>query len=234
MNESELIGKMRDYFEREIVQKHQENLLNKHSKLSSYQANPILVKYLSQLIESEITEEGVAKALFYPRALGTSITGSFGSKFQKMLVDLELVNGSLIQGMDVEYIDRVDGRRKYCQLKAGPNTINSKDVNPMLEEFDTVVHLARANSSKDFSNNDLVVGVLYGDREQLSSHYLKIDQRYPVLIGADFWHRVTGFPHFYASLIAAIDQLIASMSGSDSFQAAYERLLADIKAAKLI
>ncbi len=234
MDEAQLIASMRDYFEQEIVQKHQQNLLDKHSKLSNYQINPILVKYLSQLVENGITDEGIAKALFYPRALGTSITGSFGSKFQKMLVDLNLVSGSLIAGMDIEYVDRIDNRRKYCQLKSGPNTINSKDVNPMLREFDTVANLARANSFQNFNNNDLVLGIMYGDRNQLSAHYLRIDQRYPVIIGSDFWHRVTGFQNLYNALIAQIDQLISNMAAGDAFQTAYQNLLVEIRAANLI
>ncbi|RNC84733.1 MAG: restriction endonuclease [Balneola sp.] len=234
MDKQKLIDEIVQYFDENIAQVHQENLINKHAKLSSYQINPILVKYLSQLIESGITEEGIAKALFYPRALGTSITGSFGSKFQKMLVDLGLVKGSLIPGMDIEYQDKLDGRDKYCQLKSGPNTINSKDVDPMLSEFDKVANLARANSSKDFSNNDLVVGIMYGDKDQLSAHYLRIDERYPVIIGQEFWERITGYPSFYGELISSIDDLIDSMPFSDSFQSAYHKLVSEIRAANLI
>ncbi|MDX9882424.1 MAG: PmeII family type II restriction endonuclease [Prolixibacteraceae bacterium] len=234
MNEAQLINVMCEYFTNEILEKHQANLLKKHSRLSEYQINPILVKYLSQLVENGITAEGIAKALFYPRALGTSITGAFGSKFQKMLVDLGLVSGSLIPGMDIEYIDKIDNRRKYCQLKSGPNTINSKDVNPMLQEFDTVANLARTNNFRNFSNNDLVVGIIYGVPAQLSGHYLKINQRYPVFIGPEFWHRITGYNSFYANLVTAIDLLIQDMPGSNAFQEAYQKLLSEIIDADII
>ena len=234
MSESELIELMVKYFEHEIVQKHQDNLLKNHSRLDNYQINPILLKYLSQLKENEITNEGIAKALFYPRALGTSITGSFGAKFQKMLVNLGLAEGSLIPGIDIEYIDKIEKRKKYCQLKSGPNTINSKDVNPMLNEFDKVANLARANSFRDFNNNDLVVGIMYGERNQLSAHYLKIDKRYPVYIGQNFWHRVTGYSNLYFNLIQDIDQLISKLPAGKAFQNAYQKLLSEIKLAKLI
>jgi hypothetical protein len=234
MNESQLIENMCEYFKNEILIVHQNNLLKKHSKLSEYQINPILVKYLSQLIENGITAEGIAKALFYPRALGTSINGSFGTKFQKMLVDLGLVTGSLIGGMDIEYIDKIDKRKKYCQLKSGPNTINSKDVKPILDEFDTVANLARANRFKNFSNNDLVLGIMYGDKVQLSGHYMKIDQRYPVIIGTEFWYRITGYTSFYINLITSIDNLILNMPNSNVFQTAYQNLLAEIRNANII
>lgn len=234
MNESQLINSICEYFENEILTKHQDNLIKKHSKLSEYQINPILVKYLSQLIENGITPEGIAKALFYPRALGTSITGAFGSKFQKMLVDQGLVFGSLIPGMDIEYIDQIDNRRKYCQLKSGPNTINSGDVNPILAEFDSVANLARTNNYQDFNNNDLILGIIYGEHNQLSGHYLKINQRYPVIIGTEFWHHVTGYQSFYANLISAIDKLILKLPSSNVFQTAYQNLLSEIRNADII
>lgn len=234
MTEDQLIEAMRDYFDVQIIQRHQNNLLQKHSRLANYQINPILVKYLSQLKENGVTEEGIAKALFYPRALGTSITGSFGTNFQKMLVDLGLVKGSLIHGMDIEYVDKVDGRKKYCQLKSGPSTINGEDVNPLLQKFDGVANLARANKIPNFNNNDLVLGIFYGERYQLSNHYLKIDQRYPVIIGQDFWHRITGYSNFYHGLIKEIDQLIHNMQAGNTFQKALRNLIDEIRNSNLI
>lgn len=234
MEEAQIIDAMCHYFKQQIIEKHQHNLLKKHSHLSAYQINPILVKYLSQLVENEITCEGIAKALFYPRALGTSITGAFGSKFQSMLVELGLVNGSLIPGMDIEYIDKLDGRRKYCQLKSGPNTINAGDVKPIMGEFDSVANLARTNNFKDFNNNDLVLGIIYGAENQLSGHYLKINQRYPVIIGQEFWHRVTGYEAFYDNLIFAIDDLIKNLPETSAFQEAYQTLVSEIRDADII
>jgi hypothetical protein len=233
MKEKELIKEMCEYFRNEILEKHQKNLLNKHSKLSEYQINPILVKYLSQLTDNGVTAEGIAKALFYPRALGTSITGSFGTKFQKMLLDVGLATGSLIPGMDIEYTDKVDGRKKYCQLKSGPNTINSGDVKPILAEFDSVANLARTNFI-DFNNNDLVLAVMYGDIEQLSGHYQKINKKYPVIIGTEFWYRITGYKSFYQNLISSIDKEINSMPGSNTFQKAIQNLTSEILNADII
>ncbi|MBN1181411.1 MAG: restriction endonuclease [Bacteroidales bacterium] len=234
MNEPQLIKAICGFFESEILTKHQDSLIRKHSKLSEYQINPILVKYLSQLIENEITPEGIAKALFYPRALGTSITGAFGSKFQKMLVELGLVYGSLISGMDIEYIDKIDNRRKYCQLKSGPNTINAGDVKPILAEFDLVANLARTNNFQNFNNNDLILGIIYGDQNQLSGHYLKINQKYPVIIGIEFWYHITGYQSFYTNLITAIDSLILSLPSSNVFQTAYQSLVSEIRNANII
>lgn len=233
MTEPQLIEAISDSFEK-IVQEHQKKLLKEHSKLKNYQLNPIIIKYLSQLKENKISADGIAKALLYPRALGTSITGSFGAKFQKMLVELKVVKGSLIKGIDIEFIDKIDGKTKYCQLKAGPNTINSGDVAPILSKFDKVVNLARTNNYKDFSNNDLIVGVLYGNTSQLSAHYLKIDKRYPVIVGADFWYHITGFPDIYKKFIAAIEEYVAKMPASTVFQEALQKLTSEIKTSNIV
>lgn len=167
MDEIQLLEIITKYFEEKIFENHKISALKTHSKLKSYNINPIIVKYLSKILEDDFTPIGIAKALYFPRILGTSINTSFGTRIQNMFVELNLANGSLIKGMDIEFIDKIDGRKKWCQLKSGPNTINSEDVNPLLKKFTTVTNLARTNSM-NLNNSDLTLGVLYGKKEQLS------------------------------------------------------------------
>ncbi len=194
----------------------------------SYKINPILVKYLSKILEDDFTPLGIAKALYYPRVLGTSINTSFGTRIQNMFVELNLAKGSLIKGMDIEFVDKIDGRKKWCQLKSGPNTINSEDVNPLLKKFSTVANLARTNAI-NLNNNDLVLGVLYGEKSQLSQHYKKIDEKHPVIIGKEFWHCLTGFPNFYKKLVSELDILILSLDNEDFFKLGYMALAKEIE-----
>lgn len=128
--------------------------------------------------------------------------------------------------MDIEFVDKVDGRKKWCQLKSGPNTINSEDVNPLLKKFSTVTNLARTNSM-NLNNSDLILGVLYGEENQLSQHYRKIDQQFPVIIGEEFWYRITGFPKFYDKLVANLDQMILNLDTEDFFKKGYMALAKD-------
>ncbi|MEI6139639.1 MAG: hypothetical protein WCP85_10265 [Mariniphaga sp.] len=93
MTEQELTQQIVDYFEKNIFQQHINSSLNIHSKLKSYKINPIVVKYLSKVLDDKYSAEGIAKALYYPRVLGTSINTSFGTRIQTMFVDLELGNG---------------------------------------------------------------------------------------------------------------------------------------------
>jgi hypothetical protein len=181
------------YFEINIFENHVSSSLNANSKLKSYKINPIVVKYLSRVLDGKYSPKGVAKALYYPRVLGTSITTSFGTQIQKMFIDIGIAQGSMIKGMDIEFVDKIDGRKKWCQLKSGPNTINSEDVQPLLDKFNKTIRLAKTNSAaKGFNNSDFIVGVLYGEPSELSMHYREIDRLHPVIIGKDFWHRVTG------------------------------------------
>lgn len=228
MAEKELLEIITEYFKEDIFENHKENSLKKHSKLKSYKINPIIVKYLSKILENNFTPIGIAKALYYPRILGTSINTSFGTRIQNMFVKLRLAQGSLIKGMDIEFTDKIDNRKKWCQLKSGPNTINSEDVNPLLKKFTTVTNLARTNSM-DLNNSDLILGVLYGEEDQLSQHYLKIDKQFPVIIGREFWHRLTGYENFYIKLVAILDQMILSLDTEDFFKKGYIALAEEVE-----
>lgn len=234
MTEKELIAKIVKYFETYIFKNHIEASLKRNSKLKSYKINPIVVKYLSKVLEGNYTAKGVAKALYYPRVLGTSINTSFGQRIQDMFVELDLASGSLIKGMDIEFTDKVDNRKKWCQLKSGPNTINSEDVKPLIKKFTTTINLARTNKAlKGINNTDFIVGVLYGKAEELSAHYKKMDKTHPVIIGKDLWHRITGFPNFYDGLVEELHKSILTIDTKDVINKGCLDLEEEIEKSKL-
>lgn len=232
LNEEKALQLIKEFFSSEIFEQHRDNALGKNSKLKNYKINPILLKYLVRVLGDNYSPIGVAKALFMPRVLSSSLTTSFGMKIQKMLVKIGLAEGSMLDGMDVEFIDRIDGRKKWCQLKSGPNTINSGDVKPLKQKFSTIANRARTNEIK-LNNNDLIVGVLYGNEKQLSHHYQVINKTYPVYVGLEFWHRLTGFPNFYQKLIKELDSLILEINRVDFFTKGYESLASEIEASDL-
>lgn len=234
ITEEELLIKIVKYFEINIFENHINASLIIHSKLKNYNINPIVVKYLSKVLENNYNAEGVAKALYYPRVLGTSINTSFGTNIQKMFIKLNLADGSAIKGIDIEFLDKIDGRKKWCQLKSGPNTINSEDVNPLIAKFTNTIRLARTNDALlGSTNNDFIVGVLYGEQLQLSMHYKKIDEIYPVIIGREFWHRITGFSNFYDGLVVALHEIINHLDTKDFITKGCEELANDIRKSNL-
>lgn len=216
MNESQrkqILESAKNFFKDEIVQSHLEGACNRASKLSEYNINPFLFKYLANFLTGNDSSESIAKALVLPRVLGSSINTSFGMKIQRLISTLFEGLGSTTSGIDIEFTDAIDGRKKYCQLKAGPNTINHDDVTTIINHFNGVRNLARTNNL-NIGINDMIVGVVYGEATELSTHYKKISTKYPVIIGKDFWHRLTGKEDFYLDLIDAIGDVALEVDGS--------------------
>lgn len=129
--------------------------------------------YLANFLTGNSSPQSIAKALIYPRVLGNSITTSFGTNIQKFASDVLDGFASTTSGIDIEFIDQVEGVRKYCQLKAGPNTINKDDVESIAGHFKGVINLAKVNGLR-VSYDDMVVGLIYGEAHQLSAHYKRI------------------------------------------------------------
>src|SRR5699024_6610115 len=107
----------------------------KLKKLKDFDLNPFLHKYKASFLTGNDDPESIARALVYPRVLGQSINTTFGNKLQKFCSEVLEGFASTTSGIDIEYIDKLDGRRKYCQIKAGPNTINKDDVETIKGHF---------------------------------------------------------------------------------------------------
>lgn len=232
-----ILQKAQAWFRETVAANHEKNTL-KLKNPKELQINPFLLPYLANFLEGEATPISIAKALVYPRALGTSITTSFGANIQSFASSVLSSYGSLIPGIDIEFIDKVDGLKRYCQLKAGPNTINKDDVKTIADHFKDAINLAKTNKIK-VSFENFSVGVIYGEAQDLSSHYLRITSQFhhPVLIGEEFWHRLTGDKNFYFDLIECIghvaieadfktklDDVIKELAQSNEIQSIVQKL----------
>jgi len=225
----QIIENAKTFFRDEIVQSHINGACDRASKLSQYNVNPFLFKYLANFLTGNDDPESIARALVLPRILGASITTSFGMRIQNLISSLFKGLGSTAQGIDIEFIDGIDGRKKYCQLKAGPNTINHDDVTTILNHFKGVRNLARTNNL-NIGINDMIVAVAYGEEAELSSHYRRISGHYPVYVGRDFWHRLTGKEDFYFELIDAIGEVALEVDASKVVEATIQKLAIEIAA----
>lgn len=185
-------------------------------------------KYKANFLTGDDSPKSIAKALIYPRVLGTSINTTFGNKMQKFCSDILEGFSSTTSVIDIEFIDFVDGRRKYCQIKAGPNTINKDDVETIDGHFQSIKNLARTNNLH-IGLNDLIVGVFYGETRELSGHYKKIKNSYPVYIGKDFWHRLTGDLDFYQKITDAIGEVATEYDLSEMLENVIEELAKEIE-----
>lgn len=139
MNEQErleILEKSKVFFREKIVVSHIKNT-TKLESVKEFNINPFMHKYLAQFAFGNSDPESLAKVLIYPRVLETSITTTFGNQKQAYCGSVLSGHGSLVNGMDIEFIDCIDGKKK------------------------------------------------------------KTDKDFPVYIGRDFWHRLTGDEDFY-------------------------------------
>lgn len=202
-----IIESGKQYFRQIIIPNHIKGL--EKLQLKDFSINPFLINYLAAFLCGNTKPESLAKALVYPRILGTSINTSFGQNIQIFISKLAEVAGTAsgIDGIDIEFIDAIDGRKKYCQCKAGPSTINSPDVATIMGHFGHLQNKARLDRLS-LQINDMIVGVLYGEPEELSANYKNIDKTYPVYCGAEFWEHITGDKQFYHRLAKAFGEVV--------------------------
>lgn len=225
----EILVKAKTFFKETIAVNHVKNT-EKLKDLKHFNVNPFLVNYLANYAFGDTSSLSIAKALIYPRVLGTSITTSFGTKMQEFCNDALSSYASLVSGIDIEFIDAIDGRRKYCQTKAGPQTINYDDVTSIKNHFDAVKNLARTNRQTDINPTiDCIVGVLYGTFDDVSAFYKTINKDYPVICGKEFWHRLTGDVNFYEELISAFAEVAVDIDGRDIIEDTITRLAEQIE-----
>ncbi|AJH26035.1 MULTISPECIES: PmeII family type II restriction endonuclease [Bacillus] len=223
----DIIEKAKDFFRNEIAKSHLANTL-KLKELKHLSLNPFLDKYRANFLAGNDNPQNIARALVYPRVLGTSLNTTFGNKLQKFCSDVLDGFASTTSGIDIEFIDKLDGNRKYCQIKAGPNTINADDVPTIKNHFLGIKNLARTNNLS-IGFNDLVVGVFYGSDDKLSGHYKKIKEEYPVIVGAEFWYRLTGEENFYKRLTDAIGEIASEFDGSKLIEEVIDSLAKQIE-----
>lgn len=200
-----IIESGKEYFRLNIIPNHIKNL-NK-LRLKDFDINPFLINYLAAFLCGNTEPESLAKALVYPRILGSSLNTSFGMSIQIFISQIQEIVGSAsgIEGIDIEFIDAIDGRRKYCQCKAGPKTINRDDVETILGHFKKLIGKARLDRIP-LQMDDMIVGVLYG--ENISANYKTINASYPVYAGAEFWEHLTGDRLFYNRMAKAFGEVV--------------------------
>jgi len=204
-DKEELISKFKTWFQETLIENHKRNT-KKLVDVNEFNINPFLLYYLSNFLEGNSDPTSLAKALVYPRVLGTSITTSFGQNVQSFVTKVLDGYGSTTSGIDIEFIDQLDGDRKYCQLKSGPNALNNDDVVTIKGHFRGVINLSRTNNLK-IPHENLVFALIYGEQEDANSFIKALEEDHVILYAQDFWHRLTGDDDFYFDLIKAAGEV---------------------------
>jgi hypothetical protein len=212
----------------EIVPSHTRNT-KKLSTLDEIKINPFLWHYLANYYLGNSNYESLATVLVLPRALGTSITTTFGTKMQSFISTvLESSVGSAVSGIDIEYIDASDGRKKYCQVKSGPQALNGPDITTIKNNFRAVLNLARTNNLP-IQHNDLVFAMIYGEPSEYNAFVKELAKDYEVYIGKEFWYRLTGDTSFYFDLSKAMAEVAETVDSKELVRETIEKLARDIE-----
>lgn len=230
MNKKEkeaILAKFKEWFQDSLITSHRKNT-EKLKNINEFNINPFLLFYLSNYLEGNSNPKSLARALVYPRVLGTSITTSFGTQMQTFITIVLGAYGSTTKGIDIEFIDQVDKRKKYCQLKSGPNAINKDDVKTINDHFQALKNLARTNNLK-INLNDLVFCLTYGEKTEKNSFIKELEKEYTVYMGKEFWHRFTGDENFYKSLIQISGEVANEVDMKEVVEEVVETLSHQIK-----
>lgn len=229
----EILEKAKIFFKNKVAYNHFKNT-EKLKDINEFNINPFTHKYLSNFAFGDNSPESMAKAILYPRILGTSISTTFGTQLQYFCSEVLTSYASTTSGIDIEFIDTIDNRKKYCQVKSGPTTINNDDVTTIINHFTSIKNLARTNRMRDFNPMyDCIVGVFYGTEDQLSGSYNAIAKEYPVYIGKEFWYRLTGDEEFYFELINAFAEVALDIDGTQLVETITNSLAEQIRDAQI-
>lgn len=225
----ELMDKFKEWFRHVLSEAHKRNT-EKLQDPKEFQINPFIIYYLANYLEGNSDPKTLAKVLVYPRALGTSITTSFGALQRFISKDWFKAYGSAIPGIDIEFVDQIDGRRKYCQLKSGPNALNKDDIKTYVDHFKAIKNLARTNSL-NLEYGDLVFALTYGERSEINAFIKGLeDQHVRTLVGKEFWYALTGDIDFYKSLIKAAGEVAKEFNMKSLVESVIDKLSKRIEA----
>jgi len=225
----QILIKSKEFFRKRIAENHKTNTM-KLVSLNKFNVNPFIHKYLANFAFGNTSSINLAKVLIYPRVLGTSISTTFGTQLQYFCNEVLVSYASMISGIDIEFVDALDGRKKYCQVKSGPQTINHDDIATICNHFINIKNLARTNRVPNFNPlQDCIVGVFYGTQDSLSQNYKDIQKQYTVFCGKEFWYHLTGDENFYEKLINTFAEVADEINCSDTIENVIQALAKEIE-----
>ena len=93
-----ILSSAKTFFRTRIAENHKANT-EKLTSLSKFNINPFTHKYLAQFAFGDSSPESMAKALIYPRVLGTSISTTFGTQLQYFCNEVLMKFSSILSSL---------------------------------------------------------------------------------------------------------------------------------------
>ena len=197
-----IIESGKDYFRSIIIPSHLKNL--KMLKLKDFNVNPFMFQYLDASFES------LAKALLYPKAFEVIVCqGSSAGLYDLFWKISRMTRRVTINKKigELEFVDAIDGRKKYCCFTNTCTELIRCDLNAILSQYKCILN-EKMQGDLSFQIDDLVVGVVFGEHNKLSPNYKTLETTFPVYCGAEFWEHLMGDKHFYSRLLNAFVEVV--------------------------
>ena len=106
--------------------------------------------------------------------------------------------------------------------------LNRDDVKTVSDHFKDLKNLARTNHL-NLQTDDLVFGLIYGEEKEINPFVRELSEDYVVLIGKQFWYRLTGDMGFYQDLIDSIGEVAEEVDSRSVIEDTINSLAADIE-----
>lgn len=73
-------------------------------------------------------------------------------------------------------------------------------------------------------HTDLMFCLLYGEESEKNGYVRSIETDYIVVMGKDFWHRLTGDEDFYSDLITAFGEVALEVNMKEAVEEVIDKL----------
>ena len=205
------------------------NAFPRHVKnLKSLSPNDLVLNHFSASYAAgtiggvPLTANSLARALVIPRALGSSLSTIVSRQLRFFCGELPGVEVVGKHANQVNYTDRVDDTNRIGIFAGGPSNLNSPGRKTLEGK------LTRLHAQIGRSAPAPVVCVTHGEISNLNSSFKKLDPKYAVFVGGDFWHRVTGDPNFYRELSFRLSWSAAAAGSKVALSDAIKRVEREI------
>ena len=215
-----------EFFNDEVVKRHKANI-RKLEHLDEFAINPFTLRYLAETSLSGQTATHVAEVLVRTRINGSSISTTFATLMPKFAKEVLGAKAHRKDGLSVHFQDAIDGARRYAWIAGGPNNLNVPNAHLRIAKFQAA-EIALKASGDISSDKQISAGVIYGTSSDLNNGFTTLKAEYPVHVGAEFWHRLSGYPDFYDQFLKGIRREVAGTSNEPLIKATIAKLAVEL------
>jgi len=224
----------REFFKKTIKLDHIKSI--EDLRLKDFKLKPTVVNCITSYTLGRNTPKSVARALIHSVILETYANKISKKKVQRFVSKIAEItcNTSNYEGIDMEFIDAIDGRKKYCQVLPSSKKVNMNDNWRAAANFRNITRQYEYIDDWPFEYEDLIVGTLYGEYDNSIVEHRLLQNSDCSYFGADFWEHLTGDKTFYYKLTKTFSEVLddEDIDGAELIREKITEISQDIKELK--